>query len=206
MRTSALAIALTLAVATPLTAQAGTRTLEFSKISGDSATAEWDYTEGDVVTYVNVVVTKNNVADNNGKTKDAFVALAISQSYVSTGNVIITGSAFTSSFDFSVDRDLRMATLHVKDLIFQDDNSFTFFNVNIDLNWSASGPTTTSVSHDHVRSPGMVMLSMFKGDFRDAQASGSIFGKDIQFTPMPSMQGQLQHNKFGTLTITTGKP
>jgi hypothetical protein len=206
MRTSAIAIAVTLAVAAPVAAQAGTRTIEFSKIAGDSAIAEWDYTEGDVVTYVNVVVTKNNVADNNGKTKDAFVALAISQSSISTGNVLLTGSAYTDAFDFSVDGDLRMATLHAKDMIFQDDNSFTFFNVNIDLNWSATGPVTSSVSHDHVRSPGLVVLSMFKGDFRDSQATGSIFGKNTQFTPMPSMQGQLQHNKFGTLTITTGKP
>jgi hypothetical protein len=206
MRTSAIALAVTLAVAAPVTARAGTRTIEFSKIAGDTAIAEWDYTQGDVVTYVNVVVSNNNVADNNGKNKDAFISLAISQSSISTGNVIMTGSAYTDQFDLSVDRDLRMATLHVKDLIFQDDNSFTFFNVNIDLNWTANGPVTTSVSHDHVRSPGMTVLSMFKGDFRDAQASGSIFGKNIQFTPMPSTQGQLQHNKFGTLTITTGKP
>jgi hypothetical protein len=207
MRTSTIALAVTLAVAAPLTAQANTRTIEFNRIVGDTATAEWDYTQGDVVTYVNVVVSKNAVNDNeSGKSSDAFVALAISQSSISTGNVIITGSGYTSDFDFSVDRDLKMATLHAKNLIFQDDNSFTFFNVDIDLNWSATGSITTATSHDHVRSPGMVMLSMFKGDFRDASATGSIFGKDIQFTPMSSTQGQLQHNKFGTLTITTGKP
>jgi hypothetical protein len=101
---------------------------------------------------------------------------------------------------------MHTATLHVQDLIFEDDNNFTFFNVNIDLNWTAAGPVTTAVSHDHVRSPGMIELSMFKGQFRDAQASGSVFGKDIQFTPMPSTSAQVQQNKFGTLTITTGKP
>ena len=30
--------------------------------------------------------------------------------------------------------------------------------------------------------------------------------KDIQFTPVPSDGGQLQHNKFGSVTITSGKP
>jgi hypothetical protein len=207
MRTSVIAVALTLAVGAPLTAQAKTRTVEFNRIVGDTATAEWDYSDGDVVTYVNVVVTRNNVTDNqSGKSKDAFVSLAISQSSISTGNVIITGSGYTSDFDFTVDKDLKMGTLHAKDVIFQDDNSFTFFNVDIDLNWTATAAATSSASHDHVHSPGLLMLSMFKGEFRDASAAGSIFGKDIQFAPTPSTQGQLQHNKFGTVTITTGKP
>jgi hypothetical protein len=205
MRTSAVALALTLAVAAPLTAHAGPRTVEFLKIVGDSANAEWDYSQGNILTFVNVVVTKNNVKDQNGKTKDAFVSLAISQSAIDTGNVLITGSAYASDFDFQVDNDLKMATLHVKDAIFQDDNSFTFFNVNIDLNWTATGPVVSSISHDHVRSPGMKIITLTKGDFRPATASGSIFGKNIQFTPVSSASGQLQHNKYGSLTITTGK-
>jgi hypothetical protein len=206
MRTSQIALAVTLAVAAPLTAQANTRTVEVTKINGDTGVAEWDYTDGDIATYVNVVVSKGTTRDSNGKMKDAFIALAISRSEISTGNVLMTGSAFADTFDFRVDGDLKMASLHAQDLIFQDDNSFTFFNVNIDLNWSATGPTTTSVSHDHARSPGMFMMSQFKGDFRDATAVGNIFGKEIQFTPMPSSSGQLQRNKFGSLIITTGKP
>ena len=205
MRTSVIAFALTLAATAPLTAQARTRTVEHVKIVGDTATASWDFTQGNILTFVNVVATMNNVTDQNVKSKDAFVSLAISQSEVDTGNVLITGVAFTSDFDFHIDKDLKMATLHVKDAIFQDDNSFTFFNVNIDLNWNATAEATTQASHDHFREPGLKMHSQFKGEFRDAQASGSIFGKNIQFTPVPSDSGQLQHNKFGSVTITTGK-
>jgi hypothetical protein len=207
MRTSAVAFALALAVtAAAPAAEAATRTIEFTKIVGDTATAQWDYTTGNIVTFVSVVVTNNNVNENGGKSKDAFLSLAISQAEVDTGNVLITGSAFTNNFDFRVDRDLKMATLHVKDAIFQDDNSFTFFNVNLDLTWNATATATTSTNHDRVRTPGMLMLSLFKGEFRDATATGSVFGKNIQFTPGPSDSGQLQHNKFGTLTISTGRP
>jgi hypothetical protein len=206
MRTPLAALALTLAVAAPLAAQARQKTVEHVKIVGDTAIASWDYTQGNTLTFVNLVATLNNVKDGNGKSKDAFVSLAISQSDLTTGNVLITGVAYTSDFDFHVDHDLKMATLHVNDAIFQDDNSFTFFNVDIDLNWNATAEATTQHSHDQVREPGLKINSQFKGEFRDAQATGSIFGKNIQFTPMPSTSGQLQHNKFGSVTITTGRP
>ena len=206
MRTPLVALALTLAVGVPLSAEAKQKTVEHVKITGDTAVASWDYTQGNVLTFVNVVATLNNVKDANGKSKDAFVSLAISQSDLDTGNVLITGVAYATEFDFHVDHDLKMAFLHVDDAIFQDDNSFTFFNVDIDLNWNATADATTQHSHDQIREPGLKINSQFKGEFRDAQAVGSIFGKDIQFTPMPSTSGQLQHNKFGSVTITTGKP
>lgn len=206
MRTSVAALALTLAVAAPLSAQAKTKTVEHVKIVGDTAIASWDYTQGNILTFVNVVATLNNVKEDHVKTEDAFVSLAISQSEIDTGNVLISGVAFATDFDFHVDHDLKMATLHVQDAIFQDDSTFTFFNVNIDLNWNATAEATTQHSHDQIREPGLKINSQFKGEFRDAEAVGSIFGKDIQFTPVPSTGGQLQANKFGSVTITSGKP
>jgi hypothetical protein len=203
MRKLAAALLVTLAAAP---AQAKTKTVDHIKIVGDTAIASWEYTQGNVLTFVNVVTTLNDVTEDHVRSEDAFVSLAISQSEIDTGNVIITGVAFTSDFDFRVDHDLKMASLHVKDAIFQDDNSFTFFNVDLDLNWTATADATSQHSHDQFREPGLKINTQFKGEFRDAQAVGSIFGKDIQFTPVPSTSGQLQHNKFGSVSITTGKP
>jgi hypothetical protein len=207
MRTSAVALALTLAATAVAarSAEATSRKVEHVKIVGETAVASWDYAQGNIVTFVNVLVTNNNVKDQNGKSKDAFVSIAIAQADVQTGNVLIAGVGYTEDFDFHIDKDLKMATLHVKDAVFQDDNSFTFFNVDIDLNWSATAESTSQHSHDHFRAPGLKMNSQFKGEFRDATAVGSVFGKNIQFTPMPSTSGQLQFNKFGSVTITTGK-
>jgi hypothetical protein len=201
MRKSAAALAVVLAAAAP--ASANTRTIDHVKIVGDTAVASWEYTQGNILTFVNVVTTLNNVSENHAKTQDAFVSLAISQSEIDTGNILITGVAYTSDFDFHVDPDLKMATLHAVNAVFQDDNTFTFFNVDIDLNWNATADATTQHSHDQVREPGLKINSQFKGEFRDATAVGSIFGKDIQFTPIPSSLGQLQHNKFGSVSITT---
>jgi hypothetical protein len=206
MRRTAAALAVTLAVAAPISAQAKTKTVDHIKIVGDTAVASWEYTQGNILTFVNVVATLNNVKENHQKSEDAFISIAISQSELDTGNVLITGAAYTSDFDLHVDHDLKMATLHVQDAIFQDDNSFTFFNIDVDLNWNATAEATTQHSHDQIREPGLKINSQFKGEFRDAQAVGSIFGKNIQFTPVPSTSGQLQANKFGSVTITTGKP
>jgi hypothetical protein len=203
MRKSAAVLALTLATAVPTMALGKpSRTVEHLKIVGDSANASWSYTQGNIITFVNVVVTNDNVKDANGKSKDAIVSLAISQAEVDTGNVLIAGVAYTDKFNLWVDKDLESATLTVTDAIFQDDNSFTFFNVNMNLTWTATADMTTQKSKDNFAVPGLKMHTQFKGEFRDAIASGSIFGKGIQFTPMPSDMGQLQHNNFGQVTIT----
>src|SRR3954454_4438468 len=129
MRTPAAALVLTLAVALPVSAEAKTKTVDHIKIVGETAVASWEYTQGNILTFVNVVTTLNNVTEDHVKSEDAFISLAISQSEIDTGNVLITGVAYATDFDLHVDHDLKMATLHVKDAIFQDDNSFTFFNV-----------------------------------------------------------------------------
>jgi hypothetical protein len=215
MRTPAVAFALTLAaLAVPAGAEAATRLTEHTKITGESAVATWDYIQGTTGTFVSVVVTNNNYSDLNGKGEDAFLSLAISQYDTNTGNVSITGVAYTSTFDLTVAHDLGSATLHVHDAIFQDDNTFTFFNVDLDLTWTATADAVTQTSRFHERLPGMVLNANFKGEFRDAVCNGSVYGKDvhntpgnnIQFTPVPSSSAQLQHNQFGSVSITTGKP
>jgi hypothetical protein len=50
------------------------------------------------------------------------------------------------------------------------------------------------------------VITRFEGVFRDAVANGSVFGKNIQFTPVPSSDAQLQHNTFGEVDITTSTP
>jgi hypothetical protein len=207
----ALALALSLATLfAPLSADArGTRTHTRTKIVGYTTVASWDYTEGDVLTFVSVVVTENDLSGTAGKSTDAFVSLTISQSNISTGNVLISGRSEVigpDAFDFIVDRQLGTARLVVNDAIFQDDNSFTFFDVDMDRTWTATADAVESKSHDKVKEPGIKFTSRFQGTFRDGVAQGSIFGKNIQFTPMASTSAQLQFNKFGSIEIVTETP
>ena len=77
MRRSAAALVVTLAVAAPMSAQAKTKTVDHIKIVGDTAVASWEYTQGNVLTFVNVVATLNNVKENHQKSEDAFISIAI---------------------------------------------------------------------------------------------------------------------------------
>ena len=202
MKRPALALALALVSVVPLSAQA--TTVEHANIVGDNAYASWDFIQGNIGTFVNVVVTTQV-----GTAPCRCVSLAISQYEVSTGNVLIAGTAFTENYNFTIDQQLGSATLHLTDAIFQDDNSFTFFNVDMDLTWTATAEATTQKFHDHFRAPGMIFNSNFRGTFRDASASGTILGKNVpnrgnlMFTPVPSTLGQVQNNQIGNVTVTT---
>jgi hypothetical protein len=197
-----LALVMTLAFAVPLTAHA-TTTVDHNNIVGDSAYASWDFVDGNIGTFVNVVVDSQV-----GTSPTKFVSLSIAQYQVDTGNVLISGVAYAENFTFTLDPQLGSATLHVANAVFQDDNSFTFFNVDMDLTWTATADAVTQRFHEHYRVPGMVFNSNFQGTFRDATASGSVLGKsvpnrgDVQFTPAPSTMGQLQHNQNGSVTVT----
>jgi hypothetical protein len=206
---AAAALLATLTFAAPLAAHAGSKTREQTKIVGYSANASWDYVAGNIGTFVNVIVTQNDLSGTTGPAQDAFVSLAISQYEVDTSNVLITGVAYVQgaeNFQFTVDKDLGTATLRAHDAIFQDDNSFTFFNVDIDLTWTTSGEPTTANSQYREKIPGMKLNTHFTGLFRDGVASGTIVGKNILFTPVPSNSAQLQFNRFGSNSITTVTP
>ena len=217
MRRSAVAAILTTLTLAPFAAQAGSKTHERLKSVGYSASANWDYTEGNILTFVNVNMSDNEILGTGQPAPDAFVALAISRSNIDTGNVLISGVAYVDgpeNFEFTVDKQLGTATLRVRNAIFQDDSSFTFFYVDIDLTWTATGEAFTGKSNDKFKEPGMKFHSHFQGTFRDGVASGSIIGRNIptgteptiQFTPVPSSGAQLQFNKFGMHNIITTTP
>jgi hypothetical protein len=208
MRPFALALALATVAALPSAAQAKSRTVEHLNIKGDTATASWDYTEGDIVTFVNVVVTNDNQSGSAGKGENAYVSLSISQAEVSTGNVLIAGVAYTegNTFSFVYDKAKGTATLDVPTAIFQDDNSFTFFDVSLHLTFTATSEAVQMRSNDRYSEPGLRIVSHFVGSFRDAVAVGSVYGKGIEFTPVASSLGQLQQNNFGSSTITVTSP
>jgi hypothetical protein len=208
-RPASFAVAAILACLIPVAAQAGNKTHTRTKIVGYSSYATWEYVEGDVATYVSVVVTENDESGTSGPSETAYVSLSIGQSQISTGNVLIAGVALvdgSSNFDYQVDKQLGTATLRVRDAIFQDDSTFTFFNVDMDLTWTATGEASTQKSHNKYKDPGIRETSHFHGTFRDGVATGSIFGKNIQFTPGPSDTAQLQFNRFGSQTIVTTTP
>src|SRR5688572_1069228 len=158
MRRSAVAAAalVTLAFAAPA-AHAGQKVHQKTKIVGYSSVATWEYTEGNIITLVNVVVTENDLSGTAGPGTDAFVSLNIIRADIDTGNVLLAGRAEVNgpeNFTFTIDRQLNTANLQVSNAIFQDDNSFTFFNVDLNLSWTATAAAEDLKFNEKIKEPG----------------------------------------------------
>jgi hypothetical protein len=197
------ALSLGLAAAVPLRADAHVNR-EKTVVSGNTAVATWNYQVGDIATFMSVVVTENNIVTNGSHSADRFATVSILQSDVVTGNVLIAGVADLSDFQFSVDDHLATAHLQASGL-FEDDSTLTFFPMDIDLTWTATADPVRQHSHDQFREPGFMVKTTFKGIFRDASVTGTVFGKNTEFVAAPSESAQIQQNESGTLTIQITK-
>jgi hypothetical protein len=201
-----LALALTASVSTVAQAR-GTKTITHNKIVGDSVYAIFEYSVGPVNTYLSVSVTNQTEQDGGPRTQDAFLSITMSQYNTETFELLAVGEAFTPDFVLTMDKGLNTATVRADHIIFQNygvfPNVFTDWAVN--LTFTGSGVVDSQHSHFNEKDPGVKLNIQFEGDFRDAIASGSIFGGGVQFTPVPSTSAQLQHNKFGiqSAIITT---
>jgi hypothetical protein len=127
-------------------------TVDHQHISGNTVVATWNYQVGDVATFVSVVTTE--------ATQDRFATVNILQSNVVTGDVLIASVADVGDFQLSVASDLGTAHFQAQGT-FEDDSTFTFFPIRVDLTWTAtsapdrlSAKTLRVIKHDAVgRSP-----------------------------------------------------
>jgi hypothetical protein len=197
MRIAALAaLAAGLATAShPGTADAHIRK-ERARVSGNSAVAIWSYQEGDVATFLNVVV------DGDGASRFATVTLL--RSNVATGNVLVAGVADLSDFELTVDPRLGRAHLRAEGL-FEDDTTLTFFPLTVDLSWTATADTIRQDSRDTFREPGFAVRTRATGLARTATAAGTVYGDDTEFVLGPPDSAQIQHNDAGSVSIQVSK-
>lgn len=220
-RTTLLVALATVALAlAPAAAQARRTVVERFNLKGHGLNAEWSYQEGDILTFVSLVASSSKTRSKaDGRQQDDIASLSITRSNVVTGNVEIAGSAAIDVFDLEVNGNQSRGRFRA-DVIFQDDNSFTFFDLHIDLSFQGIGPIEHL--HDHsidTETPNLIIRTRFDGRFRDAVATGTVYGTrradtapnawpglPHEFTPMPSSTGQIQKNRFASVTIQVGRP
>jgi hypothetical protein len=124
--------------------------VNLTMVSGAGAFAEWFITDtqGDTFTFVNVIATTSATsAPPTGPVDDTpFLAIAIEQSRISNGDLLLSGVAFTTNFVFTTDKDLKDANVQ-STLIFEDNNSQTTFPMTINMNWMGIKPFS---EHSHL--------------------------------------------------------
>jgi hypothetical protein len=208
-----IAVCIAVLAAIPATALAQ-GTVETMKLREKAAFAEWRYVEGDIQTDIAAVVsearTKTGGTGGSSTTWSPFATISISRSNLTTGDVLISGVGQSENFEFRVAGDLRSAVVRLE-TIFQDDSTFTFFDLFVDLRWEATGPRQTDVDRVLERDVGFVYREVSEGSHRPAVATGSIVGqftdaegnviREEEFVRGPSFFGEIQSNKNASLRI-----
>lgn len=101
--------------------------------------------------------------------------------------------------DFQVSGKLNSATLTATVNVY-DWISDSYFDVSVNLIWRGVGATYSGSSNSHYNSPGCKSHSRYRGTWRSANVSGSIWDGSTNFTPNPS-GGTIYSIKQGDLSI-----
>lgn len=103
-----------------------------------------------------------------------------------------SGSATLKDQDLQLDPNLDSATL-VTTVGLTDRVSRRNFNVGVNLAWTGTGDLIRTRNNFHFESPGKILKEKkhFDGTYREAQVSGSISEGFTDFTPEPSIEGEM---------------
>ena len=210
-----IAMCIAVLAAIPATARAQ-GTVETMQIRGHHVFAEFRYVEGDIQTDIAVVVSEDRFmtegTGGHSTIKSPFATISIFRANLTTGDVLISGVGQSEDFELSVAGDLQSAVFRVE-TIFQDDSTFTFFDLFVDLRWEATGPRQTDVDRVLERDigEGFMYQEVSTGSHRPAVATGSIVGqfrdaagnviREEEFARVPSFFGEIQHNQRASLQI-----
>jgi hypothetical protein len=136
-------------------------------------------------------------------TSEAFVDL--SQFDICTGEQLLAASGNTvlPPEEFVIDPELSQAELNTT-LVVDDFVSGQTFRLEVSITWSGSGEAATQKAISSFKSPDGRIFSYFIGTLVDAAASGTVTGMESNFTPEPSVFGQLANVINGEVDIIHG--
>jgi hypothetical protein len=173
---------------------------ERSRLSGNSAVATWSYQEGEVATFLSVVVNEGGQGDAQRR----FATVTLLRSNVVTGHVLVAGVADLSDLDITVDPQLGRAHLRAEGL-FEDDTTLTFFPLTVELSWTATADAVRQDSHDSYREPGFAVRTQALGLARAASVAGTVYGDDTELVSGPPQSALIQRNETGAVSIQISK-
>ena len=195
-----LGLALSVAVAP---AAAKTETFHFS-FKGQFAEALFSTVDetGCIETFVYVAGQDGKVKQDGKPVVESIAILNIIQFNFCTGETLLDafGIATLAPDDFVIDKQLNEATLNTT-MVVDEFLTGTTFPVDINVSWTGVGPATTVKDRFKIREPGFKLNSRFMGTFRLAEASGTVSGLGMNFTPEPAFFAQMGNVKTGDVLI-----
>jgi uncharacterized delta-60 repeat protein len=200
-------LATLLLVASATTARAETMVSHF-KIKGNTGTATFRGTDPNdpcVEFFVSVVASDQAEKTSPPKSKVAGprTVLFVGQIDTCFGITIFSADGESLMPGLQIAGDLRSATLQSTATVF-DSISLQFYDFDINLTWTATGPAVRQNSKETFRDPdlGLVIKSHNKGVTVPAEVVGTVVGLGGQnVTPEPSVDAEIQRLDASSLTI-----
>ena len=160
---------------------------EMYKWRGPGAEAYFSSTDdsGCVVTDVSLFTRDETFQNPPGQpSRGSFAYLTIYQYDYCSGIELhaAEGWASIAENDLQVAKKLGSASLSTTVSVF-DWTSGTYFDVSVDLSWSANGPATRQSNSYRTHTPDCKYHSRFQGTFRSADVNGTISDGSTNYTP-----------------------
>ena len=196
----ALGMALSLSV-TPAAAKTETFHFSFKGQFAEAFFSTFDET-GCVETFVYVAGQEGKVKQDGKPAADSTVVVNILQFNHCTGEYLLDAFGFDTLApdDFVIDKKINQATLATTVLV-GDFVSGASFPVDIHVSWTGVGETSTVKDREKVNEPGFKLNYRFMGTFRQAEASGTIIGMGMNFTPEPAFSADMGNVSSGEVLI-----
>jgi hypothetical protein len=130
---------------------------------------------------------------------DAFAYLAVSQYDYCTGAWMYADGS-TSQLDLQVGHKLDAASLTATIPVYDYSTGATR-DLSVNVAWTATGDATSAKNHYVFRSSGLKAVSNFSGEFRPAEASGSISDGVTNFAPSETYYAEIDNFRSGSVVI-----
>jgi hypothetical protein len=182
------------------TAQAGQ--IERIQLREKFVVADWQYQEGNVITFVSVVVAESAALPGSVEAAGPIAAISISRQ-TTDGIPIMGGFGETSSFQFAVDTNLTSAQFSAE-MIFDDLFNGTLLPLTVSLAWTGTGGLIQEHAFAQFREEGFIVISNFQGAHRSADAVGTVSAGGINYTPIPASSALIVRSDNGGVTVLTG--
>lgn len=185
----------------------GETTATHFKVKGDTALAVFFAADPQdpCIEYVVSVVAADLMEKSSpggGPATTVRVVLNVSVRDVCEHVELFTGTGDVSQATFQVASDLSSATLRTTMPVLEL-NTGQFFDFDVNLTWTALGPPKSHHETERFQDKDLriLVVAQFRGTQVDAQATGTVVGLGLTFTPAPSTSAELLTQNDGILTI-----
>ena len=197
-----LVVGLTLSLAvTPAAAKTETFHFKFQGQFADAFFGTVDET-GCIETFVHVAAQDGKVKVDGKPEVQSIATVHIEQfNHCTTEFLVLAfGLAALAPDEFVIDNKLNQATLTTT-IVVEEFITGTTVPVDVNVTWTGVGVTSTFKDHFQIKEPGFKFNRHAMGAFRDAQATGTVIGMGINFTPEPAFEATMGNVKIGEVTI-----